>query len=179
MNLSNVNNAFIWRTYLKHLSDYVYNNFSVEDYLSTIDNACNRFRDRGYGRDGVPWPEEINNWRIQIVDESGEPLFLVNFYGQVVRGECLYVDGVPSRTLYSGGFKNRLLSVFKTKTRNFVGLVSINDCPKPHQYNMKYIALKYIHENAFRTWIECESLRPWIKEAEHETSKSLEYKEVR
>lgn len=168
-------NAHRWRKYLHELSQFIHENFTYEDYIYTVFDFCHRIRERGYGYgvEGMLWPEEIDNWRFKVMEVSneGRPIsyrLSINFYGKYMEFEeynrC-------SAVLYDSQHRRVVLNMFKKRTRNLVGLISISDCPKQYREQMIDIARKYIHENAMNTWNTQKELRPWIKKVEREPIK--------
>lgn len=167
MRLADMYNAHRWRLYLDELSKYIKKEFTYEDYFCTISDLCQRLRNNGYGTI-FPWPKEVNNWRVKVGEVDVNNYLnicckVIDFYGQ--HEEFLENEGRSGR-IYNHEDRKKIENMFKKRTRNLVGLISINDCPKSHREKMSMIARKYIHRNAMITWQTCEELRPWIKEVE-------------
>ena len=175
MKMTYLYNAHRWRMYLHELSQFIHDNFTYDDYVHTVFDFCNRLRERGYGYgvEGLIWPEEINNWRFKVmeVNDEGKPTsyrLIIDFYGKHMEFE---EKDRCSAVLYSGHNRRVVLNMFKKRTRNLVGLISISDCPKQYREQMISIARKYIHESAMNTWNTQKELRPWIKRVEREPIK--------
>lgn len=173
MKMTYLYNAHRWRMYLHELSQFIYDNFTYDDYVYTVFDFCHRMKERGYGYgvEGMLWPEEINNWRFEVmeVNSEGKPTscrLSINFYGRHME-----FDDEDSIHMHNSQHRRVVLNIFKERTRNLVGLISISDCPKQYRKQMIDIARKYIHENAMNTWNTQKELRPWIKKVEREPIK--------